>query len=156
MRIHNGHIRILLADDDVDDRLFFKEAISEINSGIILETVVNGEELMDKISATDAIFPDYIFLDLNMPCKNGFECLDEIKSNERFENIIVVIYSTSSNQTDINESYKKGANLYLRKPVNYSELKDALTRILGLKWEKYIPVPRKEKFVWKGTAKKEI
>ena len=149
MEIKKGHnLNIFLVDDDPDDRLFFKEAIAEIKADINLNIVNNGEALMNLLLKPDAILPNIIFLDLNMPSKNGFECLEEIKSDKRLMDIIVIIYSTSSSNTEINETYKKGANLYIRKPINFSELKEMLTRILAINWEKYTPKPKKEKFIW--------
>jgi CheY-like chemotaxis protein len=89
-------IQILLADDDVDDRLFFKEAFDEIKIKTDVQIVKDGMELMKYLNKSDNKLPHILFLDLNMPRKTGMECLKEIKENNQFDNIAIVIYSTSA------------------------------------------------------------
>ncbi|RYU93422.1 response regulator [Emticicia agri] len=144
MTTHN--YQIILADDDEDDRIFFKEAMSEAASSVTVKTVSDGIELMNMLSNK---LPDAIFLDLNMPFKNGQECLHEIKNNRRYKNIPVVIYSTSSNVDQINSTFQAGANLYISKPDSYLKLKVILKKVFTLKCEEYKPQPEKEKFVLK-------
>ncbi|WP_337042243.1 response regulator [Emticicia sp. 17c] len=144
MTKQNYHI--ILADDDEDDQIFFREAMSETVSSVTLNTAKDGIELMSMLAHN---LPDAIFLDLNMPFKNGQECLSEIKNNWRYKNIPVVIYSTSSNIDQINSTFKAGANLYISKPDSYLKLKIILKKVFSLKCEEYKPQPEKEKFVLK-------
>lgn len=118
--------RIVLADDDADERQLFLEALAIAHPAITLATVENGERLMIHLREIDA-YPDCIFLDLNMPRKNGKECLLEIRRNPVTEKIPVIIYSTSLNWRDIDETYRFGATHFVRKPDNFGELKDILT-----------------------------
>lgn len=74
---------------------------------------------------------DLIFLDLNMPRKNGKECLSEIGKNRKLINTPVIIYSTSLNPVDIQETYGMGARFFLRKPNSFEELKETLAMLLG-------------------------
>ena len=87
-------LNILLADDDSDDRLFFDKALKELTILNTLTTVHDGEHLMKYLSENKQL-PDVLFLDLNMPQKNGFECLVEIKENEKLKDLYVVMFSTS-------------------------------------------------------------
>lgn len=114
-------INILLADDDEDDRLFFSMALSKISMPTTLATVEDGESLMDYLTKGQCIIPDVLFLDVNMPRKNGLECLVEIKANERVKDLPVVIYSTFMNSAVSDVFYQKGAHYFLRK-CNLSEL----------------------------------
>lgn len=118
-------VHILLAEDDADDRELFIEAFSIVDPAIKVATVENGEKLMDHLKKTEN-FPDCIFLDLNMPKKNGKECLLEIKKNERMQYIPIIIYTTSVNSKDIDETYDRGASCFMRKPNSFKEL----TRLL--------------------------
>jgi CheY-like chemotaxis protein len=102
---------ILLADDDIDDSYLFCEAISEISNVIEFSYVSDGEKLLHFLHTQR--HPDLIFLDLNMPGKNGKECLYEIRGNEKFDRIPIVIYSTSSGQRDVQACFDGGANYYL-------------------------------------------
>lgn len=125
----NRKLQVLLADDDNDDKELFTEAIESIASNVSLHTVSDGTELMSKLNSTN--LPDIIFLDLNMPCKNGFECLSEIRENDRFKNIPVIIYSTSVNPDQVESTYRQGANLYLQKPGSFVEIKLLLHKVFS-------------------------
>ena len=96
--MNKEYIHIILADDDEDDRLFFTDAFSELKINTKVNTFKDGVELMDYLSNPDSVLPHILFLDLNMPKKNGIECLHEIKSEERFNDIAIAIYSTSSSE----------------------------------------------------------
>src|SRR5690606_10062456 len=113
---------LLLADDDVDDCLFFKEALDELQLAVKLITAKDGEALMNLLGELSNL-PDALFLDLNMPRKNGFDCLMEIKKNEKFELIPVVIFSTSYDNDVVHKLYGAGAHYYIRKPGEFSNIK---------------------------------
>lgn len=142
-------ISILLADDDDDDREFFSEVISEIVPGAIIRNLKNGADLMEYICAPGADLPDIIFLDLNMPCKNGRECLKEIKKNPKLRHIPVIIYSTSSNLKDIESAYYEGADLYVTKPNTFNELKRIANKVFSIDWSTIVLNHRLDKFVLK-------
>src|ERR1041384_4215132 len=83
-------IQILLSDDDKDDCFLFREALSELPHQTHLEIVNDGEQLMNYLHEHADRLPDVLFLDLNMPRKNGFECLSEIKHNDKLSSLPVV------------------------------------------------------------------
>jgi CheY-like chemotaxis protein len=132
----NDPLNILLADDDKDDRLFFKKAVNEINIATALKTVNDGEQLMEYLFINLNHLPDILFLDLNMPRKNGFECLTEIKGNEQLLTIPVIMFSTSYprdivyEQDMINRLYRIGAQNYIRKPGEFIKLKQVIHTVL--------------------------
>ncbi len=138
---------VLLADDDASDRILFKDAIEQLDLKVSLKMFEGGIHLMKHLNDKKNILPDFIFLDLNMPGKNGFECLEELRSDDRLKNICVIIYSTSSKLEDINESLNKGANLYFAKSSTFQELINRLQRIFGMNWEEFNSEPCLEKFV---------
>lgn len=127
----NDVLNILLADDDPDDRLFFKEAMEEINVDTMVSFVNDGSQLMFYLNQPEVYLPHIVFLDINMPIKNGMECLKEIRSNPKFKNMMVVIYSTSGSDNDMQEAFLNGANLYLKKPNNFADLKASLASVLS-------------------------
>ena len=147
MAANNNAVDILLADDDVDDCFNFQYALTEIDTSVNLNTVEDGKKLMSYLAKIDGQLPDIIFLDINMPYKNGKECLQEIRGNHKFKYVPVIIFTTSANDKDIDETYSKGANLYVTKPVFIADLVKILKRIFALNWEENIPKPPKEKFV---------
>ncbi len=138
---------IYLADDDEDDRLFFQDALLEVCEESNLTMATNGVELMNMLYRPPAPMPDVIFLDLNMPAKNGFECLEEIKKNESLKNLPVIIFSTTVQEDAVNKVYKGGANFYIRKPDNFNQLKKALKKVLSIDWMKEVRQISKEQFI---------
>ena len=123
-------ITIVLADDDESDRLLFNEALEELKLKTIVHTVNDGVELMEYLNAEGTKLPNLLFLDLNMPKKNGLECLKEIKNNAKLKSIAVAIYSTSSTEKDIDETFISGANIYIKKPNDFNILKQVLGKVV--------------------------
>jgi CheY-like chemotaxis protein len=121
---------VLLADDDADDRLFFKDAFEEIKIKTIVNTVNDGVELMEYLSQPGITLPHVLFLDLNMPRKTGMDCLKEIKRINRLKDIAIAIYSTSSSEEDIEETFVNGANVYIKKPSDFAALKKILSEVI--------------------------
>ena len=109
-------MKILLADDDIDDCIFFKEAVDELMLSTHLTIVHDGEQLMQLLTNETNELPDVLFLDLNMPRKNGFECLSEIKLNKKLKQLPVIIFSTSFEQEVVNRLYQNVAQYFIRKP----------------------------------------
>ena len=105
-------IHVLLADDDEDDRQFFTDAINVVAPRLKLSTVQDGEELIKRLKKNTTELPDVIFLDLNMPYKNGIECLKEIRSLDFLRKIPILIYSTSTNTDQVENTYLNGCLLY--------------------------------------------
>jgi CheY-like chemotaxis protein len=97
-----------------------------------LVTVLDGEKLMEYLSENTHQLPDIIFLDLNMPRKNGFECLLEIKSNENLKQLFVIIFSTSFEQDVVNLLYKNGAQYFIRKPSEFLQFKKIIQQTFEL------------------------
>ncbi len=136
---------ILMAEDDVDDRLLAKDALAESGLDGELRFVDNGEELLDYLHRRgkfegQALPPGLILLDLNMPVKDGREVLREIKSNPALRQIPVVVLTTSHADTDIELVYHLGANSFITKPVRYELLVEVM-RVLSLYWLNTVELP---------------
>ena len=139
--------KILLADDDPDDRDLFEEAFAGLNASV--SSVQNGIELM-KVLESDGDLPDFIFLDLNMPERNGKECLRDIRA-KKLDDVKVIIYSTSSNAKDIDDTFALGADLYVKKPNTFTELIKTAESILTFDWD-HEPARRpRAAFVFKAS-----
>jgi CheY-like chemotaxis protein len=147
--MNNDPLFILLADDDEADRLLFTEAFSEIKIKTVVVTVNNGEELMQWLHEEHTRLPHLIFLDLNMPRKNGLQCLKEIRSDEKLKNISVAIYSTSDSPKDIKETFLNGANIYITKPADFNTLKQVLEKAVLTAYQYQDKDMKKERFLLK-------
>jgi CheY-like chemotaxis protein len=137
---------ILLAEDDADDRMLFAEALQEVNTLSRLTMAKDGVQLMKILEETVPPPPHVIFLDLNMPRKNGIECLAEIRNDRKLKNIPVVVFSTSSQPEIIDEVYHRGANYYISKPSTFPMLKQAIAYVLAIHWHTALSQPSKEEF----------
>lgn len=133
---------IVLADDDIDDHDFFRSALQEIDPTKKLHVVTDGVQLLDLLQH---YMPDLIFLDLDMPCKNGLECLKEIRTNSTLFNLPVVVFSSTSRPANITTAYEMGGNLFFIKPSNFHDLVDAVRTIISMDWSD--PNAIKEKYL---------
>lgn len=143
----NKLLRILLADDDEDDRLFFKDALEDIKMKTIVTTVKDGIELMEYLTQLDIQLPDVVFLDLNMPRKNGMQCLEEIRNNDALKHLTIAIYSTSGAEKDIEETFIKGANVYIKKPNDFIALKKVVEEAMRINWQYHTSGTNKDSFM---------
>jgi CheY-like chemotaxis protein len=119
---------ILIVDDDAEDIELFTEAVEQIDESINCVEAYNGLEAL-KVLKRNALLPNYIFLDINMPLMNGRKCLEEIKKNPNYQDIPVIIYSTTTDKKQIDECRRLGAD-FLTKPNSFDELINSLKRIL--------------------------
>jgi len=133
--MRNEPIQVLLADDDESDRLLFREAFQEIKINTTVNTVNDGVELLEFLHSPNVILPHILFLDLNMPRKNGLECLREIKMDPQFKDIAIAIFSTSSSPNDIEQTFVQGANIFIRKPNDFEQLKKLLAKAIMINWQ---------------------
>ncbi|MHA7056982.1 response regulator [Aquimarina sp. M1] len=142
-------LKILLADDDEDDRALFEKAIKELGLQTDLKLFINGMELIKYLRQPDTALPNVLFLDLNMPTMDGFECLKEIKDDPGLKGITVVIYSTSSSEKDIEATFLNGANIYVNKPTNFNDLKNILKKVLTIDWQYHTSNLNRENFLFR-------
>lgn len=127
---------LFYVDDDQDDLEFFEEAVCKLGQGVML--FQGAEELLSVIKNPPPT-PSMVFLDLNMPNKNGFEVLQEIKGSENFKNFPLIIYSTATDSNTVDRCRKLGASLYVRKPTSLPALQQVLRQVLSIDWENFKP-----------------
>jgi CheY-like chemotaxis protein len=142
-------LRILLVEDDIDDCMFFKDALTETGVNTTLRMAISSTGIIDLIGTDPEKFPHMIFLDLNMPLVSGHECLEIIRSVPDLDSIPIVIYSTSAIRQEIESTFNGGANLYLQKPSSFQLLVTALKKILQMDWKNYMKERDRGNFVFK-------
>ena len=126
---------LFIIDDDEDDQLFINEAMKDLNIPFECFYANNGEAALKHLKDETVPFPDFIFLDLNMPKLNGKECLIEIKKLSKYSTVPLIIYTTSSNQKDKQEIMQLGAHYFLTKPTRISELCTCLHNVFSMDWK---------------------
>ncbi len=141
--------RLLLADDDPDDRLMAREALEECRVNNVLDTVEDGEELLEYLRGEGRYAdnpppqPDIILLDLNMPRMDGREALEHLKSDPKLRRIPVIVLTTSQAESDIVSTYDLGVNSFITKPVTFDALV-ATMKTLGEYWIQIVKLPSEE------------
>ncbi|MCZ7647997.1 MAG: response regulator [Planctomycetota bacterium] len=140
-------ITILIADDDEDDRLLARDALTASRLANDVRFVEHGEELLDYLHRRGAYAkkgaaprPGLILLDLNMPRMDGREALKAIKSDAELRRIPVVVLTTSKAEEDVYRSYDLGVNSFISKPVTFEGLVD-LMKVLGQYWFEIVELP---------------
>jgi CheY-like chemotaxis protein len=141
-------VNILLADDSVDEQFLFVHTFKSIDPDVRISTAINGVELIKMLNIPETRLPDLLFLDLNMPLKNGKESLAEIRKNPKLTDLRIIIYSTSDERRDIYETYALGANIYVRKPQDYLELEKTLAKLISIYRERDIARLPRSKYVF--------
>jgi CheY-like chemotaxis protein len=148
MNVQNeDRMQLMLAEDDDDDYYLFSITLSEIPVKALLTRVANGEELMKLLAQS---IPDILFLDVLMPCKDGQQCLREIRANTRYDRLPVVVYSSMEDVRTIEFCYRNRANQFVVKQVSLTKLKDILEVILKTDWKKDLPFSPSDQFVVRG------
>ncbi|MBA6152035.1 response regulator [Gelidibacter maritimus] len=145
--MRENYTYVVLADDDEDDRLFFTEAFDELKMKTKVDIYKDGVDLMNALNQSESTLPNILFLDLNMPMKSGLECLTEIKSNPRFKDIAIAIYSTSASEEDIEDTFVSGANIYIKKPNDFKVLKKILSDVVTMNWQYHTSGLNKDNFL---------
>lgn len=127
-----NEIKIVLADDDVEDRFIMQEAMESLNAGTVLMFADNGEQLLELLrkNFTSSVYPCLIVLDMNMPKMNGTQTLSTLKSDENFKDIPVIIYTTSINPLEKEKCLSLGAHSFITKPISIKESRETAQTFL--------------------------
>jgi CheY-like chemotaxis protein len=131
-------ITIFYTDDDEDDLSIFADAVESLQKKIKLQTYTGGEKLLNAIYNPPPT-PHVVFLDLNMPGKNGFDVLAELRNNEEKIDIPVIIFSTSNEPGIIEKCRVLGANLFITKPVLMRDITRSIEHALEIDWKSFVP-----------------
>ena len=142
-------MNIILADDDEDDRNVFRQAIEELGLNIDLKIFKTGDELLDYLHEPETEeLPHILFLDLNMLCTKYEDCLKDIRKNAKFQDMSIAIYSTSTSEKDIQDTFIGGANIYINKPNDFEVLEKSLSEVLKINWQFHTSGLSKDTFLF--------
>lgn len=135
---------VILAEDDLDDVLIFQLAVDELQIKVELRHAEDGDKLFILLKQ---LIPDIIFLDINMPCKDGVACIVEIRKNQKLNNVPVIMYTSFKSMKYIDECYANGANFYVIKASSILDLAEKLKKIFSIDWKNYMYYPPKSEFI---------
>jgi len=135
---------ILLADDDEDDALIFKLALDQLDLTYELRRAENGELLFVMLKEK---MPYILFLDINMPCKDGFACIHELRKNKDYDSLPIIMYTSHLSQKYVEDCFRGGANFYLSKTEHFNELVAKLKKVFSFDWREYLHYPPSTQFL---------
>jgi len=141
----NIGLRILLVEDDNDDIQSFNEAIQKLEIKGDVTVVRSCDQLFSQLASENSF--DVVFLDINIPLLDGHQCLKNIKSNDLFKDIPVIMFTGSSAEADIRSAYENGAHYHVVKPYAHTNYVESLKIVLKENWKNKPLRPAKEKFV---------
>jgi len=137
-------LHVLFVDDDSDESYLFNEALEQSGLTIKLSRAKDGNDLLNFLQTQP--LPDIVFIDLNMPYKDGLEALIEIRKDSKFEKLPLVIYSTTKNSNHIDATYKHGASLFVVKPNTFDGMVEVVRKVCTIDWENF-STPEREGFL---------
>ena len=132
---------VIIADDDADDRMLFRDIVKDLGLKLSLQTVNDGVELMEHLHSATKL-PEALFLDINMPRKDGLTCLREIKASPELRSLPVIVFSNSENMILVELMLKEGAAYFVRKQAGYNKMLKLLNKLFTL--DKQLLVQEKE------------
>jgi DNA-binding NtrC family response regulator len=122
--------KFFLIDDDIDDQEIFLMALKAVNTDITCVTADDSIEGLKRLREDTSFIPDYIFIDVNIPKMNGMQCLPELKKIRHLKDVELIMFTTSSDPRNIDESKVLGASQFMIKPSSLKELIEVLRNII--------------------------
>lgn len=122
--------KVLLVDDDLDEVELFRDLLDEIDPSIVYHYAMNGSDALQQLTSNAIGVPDIIFLDINMPVMNGWECLKRLKRMPALKDVPVVMYSTTDRDIDLQLARQLGAANFVTKHDNYTRFRKEIEHVL--------------------------
>ncbi|RXM49765.1 MULTISPECIES: response regulator [unclassified Chryseobacterium] len=142
-------LNVIITDNDENTLIFFKNIFKELKISIKVQCFNNGKGLMEYLNNNDAVVPEIVFINYTIPGKKSMECIDELKANPKFSNMVTAIYSEEISENEIEEAFVRGNNICIRKPSDFGTLKKVLTEVITINWQYHTSGLNKENFILK-------
>lgn len=147
--MNREYLNVIVADHDEGNLVYFKDILRDLKIDVKVQMFWSGTELMKYLNNENNIVPEVLFMTYNLAEKSGLECLEENKLNYRFNNMAHVLYSENFSESEIEDAFVKGANVCLRKPLEYKAFKKVVTEVITVNWQYYTSGLNKDNFIMK-------
>ncbi|ASK31991.1 response regulator [Chryseobacterium sp. T16E-39] len=147
--MNKEYLNAILVDDDEGNIILFKNIFKDLKITVKVQSFQNGRDLMKYLSNAEVLVPEILLMNYNIPHKNSMECLDEIKLDLRLSGMITGIYSDVLSEEDIEKIFVKGANIYIKKPDNYKDMKRVVSEVITLNWQYHTSGLNKDNLILK-------
>ncbi len=142
-------LNVVLMDHDEGNHIFFKNIFQDLKIRIKIKVFFSGDDMMNYLKSEKAVVPELVFLNYDIPEKSVLSCLFEIKSCPKLNQMTVAVYSNNLSADEEETIFVKGANVLMKKPDNYKDLKKALTEIVTINWQYHTSGLNKDNFIMK-------
>lgn len=147
--MNREYLSVILVDDDEGNRIVFKKILKELKIGVKIQSFGNGENLMEYLNSQEAVVPEILFMNYNISMKNSLECLSEIKTDFRFDNMVTAVYAENLSESEIEDVFVNGANVFIKKKEDYSAMKKVLSEVITINWQYYTSGLNRDNFIMK-------
>ncbi|MEC3875357.1 response regulator [Chryseobacterium salviniae] len=146
--MNKEYLNVVLADPDEGNLILLRNILQEFKIQVKIKAFSNGIALMDYL-AKDDIVPEVIFINYQLPLKDCLECLNEIKSHQKFDPMTTIIYSEFISAEEQEQILLNGANVFMKKPDNYRDMKKKVNDIISIAWQYHTSGLNKNYFIMK-------
>ncbi|SHF39955.1 response regulator [Chryseobacterium takakiae] len=142
------YLNVILADDNEGNLILFKNILQEFKVQVKVKTFCNGKDLMTYLNE-NIVVPEVVFLNYYLPLKNSMECLSEIKSDQKFDPMTIIVFNEDLSYEQEEEAFVTGANVIMKTPDNYRDMKKSITDIISITWQYHTSGLNKNNFIMK-------
>lgn len=147
--MNREYLSVILVDDDEGNRILFKKILKELKIGVKIQSFSNAANLMEYLNSKEAQIPEILFMNYHISQKNSLEYVSEIKTDFRFDNMVTAIYSENLSETEVEEIFVNGANIFIKKKDDYNALKKVLSEVITINWQYYTSGLNRDNFIMK-------
>lgn len=146
--MNKEYLNVILADHNEGNLILFKNILHEFKIQAKVMTFCNGRDMMNYLKE-NSVVSEVLFMNYYLPLKSSMECLQEIKSDQKFDTMTTVIYSEKLSAEEEEEVFITGANIFMEEPDNYRDMKKKVTEIISISWQYHTSGLNKNNFIMK-------
>ncbi|AZA56452.1 response regulator [Chryseobacterium shandongense] len=146
--MNKEYLNIILADHDEGNLILLKNILQEFKIQAKVKTFCNGKDMMDYLKK-NTVISEVLFINYYLPLKSCIECLQEIKSDQKFDSMTTIVYSENLSPEEEEEIFVAGANIFMKEPDNYIDMKKKVTDIISITWQYHTSGLNKNNFIMK-------
>ncbi len=147
--MNREYLNIIVADHNEGNLVYFKEIFRDLKIATNVQVFNNGNELIEYLTNDKNVIPEVVFMNYDLKGKHSLDCLEQLKCRRRFENMVNVVYSDNLSEDKIEDIFVTGANIFIKKPDEYTALKKVLTEVITVNWQYYTSGLNKDNFIMK-------
>ncbi|AZA53499.1 response regulator [Chryseobacterium sp. G0201] len=147
--MNREYLSVILVDDDEGNRILFKKILKELKIGVKIQSFSNVANLMEYLNSKEAQIPEILFMNYHISQKNSLEYVSELKTDFRFDNMVTAIYSENLSESEVEEIFVNGANIFIKKKDDYNALKKVLSEVITINWQYYTSGLNRDNFIMK-------